>query len=285
MDILEKIVSWANEKNQVRALILSGSLAGIGKKDDLSDYDIALYGSDFDFIKDDRWLTGIQPYWICIHEHFEFWGYEIPSRLTIFDSISKVDFSFHPLELLRQLANAEKLPDCYQIGYEIILDKDGALTKMRKPSMKGFIANKPGQEEFRKNTDEFWFEVYHVAKYLYREDLWTAKSRDWDLKRQLRQMLEWNESSKRNWDFSPKDNGKEMKDWVDKYIWDRLGNCFGRFDSEESWDALDSTIKIYREITMETANYLEYDYDEQSDNKISQFIEDLKIKSGIKPGI
>jgi aminoglycoside 6-adenylyltransferase len=148
--------------------------------------------------------------------------------------------------------------------------------------MKGFIIKKPGPGEFRKNTDEFWFEVYHVAKYLYRGDLWAAKSRDWDSKEQLRQMLEWNESSRRNWNFSAKDNGKEMKDWVDRSIWDMLGKCFGTFEPEESWAALDYTIKIYRKITIETANHLGYEYNQRLYDKISQFIEDLKSKSGIK---
>ena len=282
MNMLEKIVSWANKNDRVRAVILSGSHASKGKTDQLSDYDLALYGSGFDFINDDCWLTEIEQYWICIHDHFNFWGYDIPSRLTIFDSTSKVDFSFHPLKLLRQLANTEKLPDCYQIGYKILLDKDGMLTKMKAPEMIGFIIKKPGPEEFRKNTDEFWFEVYHVAKYLYRGDIWTAKSKDWDSKERLRQMLQWNESSKRNWNFSAKDNGKEMKDWIDKHIWEKLGTCFGRFEPEESWQTLDNTIKIYREVTVETANCLEYEYDQQSDNHISQFIEDLKINSGIK---
>jgi aminoglycoside 6-adenylyltransferase len=282
MNILEKIISWTNRNDQVRALILSGSHAGKGKTDQLSDYDLAFYGSGFDFINDDRWLTEIEQYWICIHDHFDFRGYDIPSRLTIFDSTSKVDFSFHPLELLRQLANTEKLPDCYQIGYKILLDKDGTLTKMKEPGMIGFIIKKPDAEEFRKNTDEFWFEVYHVAKYLYRGDLWTSKSRDWDSKERLRQMLQWNESGKRNWNFSAKDNGKEMKDWIDKNIWEKLGACFGRFEPEESWQTLDNTIKIYREVAMETANRLAYEYNQQSDNHISQFIEELKIKPGIK---
>src|SRR3979411_740726 len=131
MDILEKILAWANKNDQVRALILSGSFAGKGKTDQLSDYDIALYGSDFGFINDDQWLTEIQHYWISIHSHFDFWGYDIPSRLIIFDSFSKVDFSFHPLELLKQLANTKVLPDCYQIGYKILIDKDRELEKMK----------------------------------------------------------------------------------------------------------------------------------------------------------
>jgi len=47
MQKLEKIINWANSKDEIRALILSGSLTAKGKKDELSDYDIAVFGKNF----------------------------------------------------------------------------------------------------------------------------------------------------------------------------------------------------------------------------------------------
>src|SRR5438105_1352626 len=132
MQKLEKIINWANSKDEIRALILSGSLAGKGKKDELSDYDIAVYGTNFYFIQDDNWLKEIQNYWLCIHDQFLFLDYEIPTRLTIFDAYFKVDFSFHPLELLDKFFTS--LPDDYNIGYKILLDKDGLFNEVLKPS-------------------------------------------------------------------------------------------------------------------------------------------------------
>jgi len=46
MELLEKIINWAEKKAGISVLILSGSLAAKGKKDSLSDYDIAVYGND-----------------------------------------------------------------------------------------------------------------------------------------------------------------------------------------------------------------------------------------------
>src|SRR5437870_5003291 len=113
MQKLEKIINWANSKDEIRALILSGSLAGKGKTDELSDYDIAVYGTDFYFIQDDNWLKEIQNYWVCIHDHFQFLNHNISTRLTIFDAYFKVDFSFYRLELLHKLSNNKTLPDGY----------------------------------------------------------------------------------------------------------------------------------------------------------------------------
>src|SRR3954463_9666521 len=164
---LEKIINWANSTESIRAIILSGSLTSKGKKDILSDYDIAFYGNDFTFIGNDEWLNNIQEYWVCIHDQFKFLGYDIPTRLTIFDEYFKVDFSFHPMEELQKMIDDKKIPDDYNIGYEVLLDKDGVLKYLIKPQYKGFVLTKPDEKAFQENVKEFWFECYHVAKYLY----------------------------------------------------------------------------------------------------------------------
>ena len=51
----------------------------------------------------------------------------------------KVDFSFYPITLLHALATIETLPDDYNIGYQILLDKDGILTKMPSPLSKDLL--------------------------------------------------------------------------------------------------------------------------------------------------
>jgi len=273
---LKKIINWANSTDQIRALILSGSLAGKGKMDKLSDYDIALYGTDFHFIQDDNWINEIQNYWVCIHDKFRFLNQDIPSRLTIFDAYFKVDFSFYPMKLLHEIAAIKTLPDDYNIGYQILLDKDEILTKMPPPSFEGFVIKKPGEKSFEENVNEFWFECYHVAKYLYRNELWTAKLRDMATKELLRQMLEWQEADKREWKFSAKNSGKEMQSWLSENSWQALHHCFGNFDKQDSWRALNNTIQLFRKAATETAHLLRYEYNKELDNYISGFINELE---------
>ena len=275
MDNLKKIIAWANDKASIRALILSGSLAGMGRKDKFSDYDIAVYGNNFDFIQDDQWLLEISNYLVCIHEKFEFLGHTIPTRLTIFDIDFKVDFSFHPLSLLVDMIENKNLPDDYTIGYQILLDKDGLAIHMQKPAYTGFKLIKPDEDAFKKNTDEFWFEVYHTAKYLYRDDLWAAKFRDWSAKKWMREMLQWEHACKLNWDFSPKNDGKNMRDWVDQKKWESLFLCFGSFDKKNSLEALENTIELYRTAATGVAKHLGYVYGQKSDAAISSFVKSL----------
>ena len=273
---LEKIVNWGKENSSVSVLILSGSLAGKGKKDDLSDYDIAVFGDDFDFIENDNWIKDIDDYLVCIHDQFEFFNLQIPTRLTILKEGTKIDFSFHPLHLLDKLINLEKLPDSYNIGYRILLDKKGIADNMPAPTFHGFRIDKPSAKDFELNNKEFWFETYHVAKYLSRQDLWTANLRASAAKKWLLEMIGWNHAVKMKWNFSPKNDGKNMKSWIEKKIWKELHDCFGRFDKKDCWKALEKTTKLYRKIAIRTAAHLSYKYDQVLDDGIMDFMKNLK---------
>jgi len=269
---LDHFLAWAEKNAAIRGVILTGSRAASGATNDsLSDYDVAIFGGD-DFIKTDGWLDEFQEFWVCIHDQFHLLGIEIPTRLVIFNDELKIDFSFHPMRILNKILSTQEVPDDFNIGYTILLDKDNILSQIKAPTFIGFSIKRPGEDDFRKNVDEFWFEVFHVAKYLSRNDLWAAKFRDFSTKNLLLQMLQWNEGSKREWGFSPKPHGKEMKGWVDANTWERLHACFGSFDSADSWTALQATVQLYREVAIETSRSLHYAYNQNLDDRISKFI-------------
>src|SRR6267142_1345805 len=248
---LEHFLSWAKKNARIRGVILTGSRAASRiTADNLSDYDVAVFGTDFDFIKNDFWLNELQEFWFCVHAHFHLLGVAIPTRLVIFNGALKVDFSFLPREILTQIVSCQELADGFNIGYTILLDKDNLLIQLPAPAFMGFILRKPSEAEFERNVGEFWFEVFHVAKYLLRNDLWTARFRDFSTKELLLQMLQWNQGSKTEWGFSPKPEGKEMKGWVDTKTWERLHSCFGSFDAGNSRAALEATLQLYREVAI-----------------------------------
>lgn len=274
---IERIIKWGQTTHEVRAMILTGSRASRNQTDFLSDYDIAIFGNDCNFISDDRWIENIDNYLICIHDKFIFLSYTIPTRLTIFKDISKVDFSFYPLEILSQLIS--DLPDAYNAGYGILIDKDELLRDMPLPDYKAYQCRKPDEKEFKRNFDEFWFEVYHVAKYLWRDDLWTAKLRDIAAKEKLRQMIEWNHAADFNWNFAPGCDGKRMNSWIDKNILQQLEQCWSGFNKDDNIQSLQATIELYRKLSTDTARRLGYDYNKEVDKNISSFIENLLKKN------
>jgi aminoglycoside 6-adenylyltransferase len=272
---LEKIVKWAGTKDAIKVILLTGSLASKGCVDELSDYDIAVFGTNFSFIEDDVWLQQIDDYLVCIHDHFQLFSYHISTRLTIFNPGFKVDFSFHPMEELEEIISSKVLPDSYNIGYTVLLDKDCVTEQLPAASYKGFIVKKPTHEEFQKNVNEFWFEVYHVAKYLKRGDLWSVKFRDWSAKQWLLQMLQWDSALLHDWNISYKNDGKEMQKWLPKDLWDELNNCFAPFDEANSTNALKNTMNLYRRLSTGMAKALGFRYNENLDSSMSAFVHSL----------
>ncbi len=273
---LQKVITWGKVNDCVDALMVTGSLAGNGKTDVLSDIDIAVFGNDFTFIQNDDWLSDIGNTWVCIHDQFYFEEYIIPTRLAIFNNGLKIDFSFHPTGILKDLANRKKLPDAYKNGYRVLLDKTGLTNNLEQPDYKAFFLLKPDMKTFQDNENEFWFECYHVAKYLQRNDLWTAKVRDSDAKKFVLKMLEWHHIARHATDFNPKLYGREMQNWLDRSLWNKLYDCYSGFDKESSWRALNNTIELYRSVAKETAAHFFFEYNDKLDNNMSSFIVKLQ---------
>ena len=122
---------------------------------------------------------------------------------------------------------------------------------------------------------EFWFEAYHVAKYLARNDLWLAKARDWATKQQLLTAIEWYERAKNGPHYDTQWQGKGMQAWVSPEIWEKLNDSFASFRVEDSWKALLATTILFRGICMDLATMLGYEYPRDMDANISGFIHAL----------
>ena len=149
---LEHFLTWAENNVSIRGVILTGSRAGkSASTDNLSDYDVAVFGNDFDFIKNDRWLNDIQEFWVCMHDQYNLLGAEVPSRLVLFNDELKIDFSFHTVEILNSIIATQELPDGFNMGYAVLLDKDENLIRLPPPAYKGFILNRPSEADFGKN--------------------------------------------------------------------------------------------------------------------------------------
>ena len=177
-EILKKIIDWAQNEDNVRGLIIVGSRALEGQSDELSDLDISLFTNNKDsYIEDDSWISSISNEWVYSPDKYYFNDVLVPTRLVIYEGGVKVDYSLWSVDVAAQLAKS----DYFDTGYKVLVDKDELFKGFKEPSLKPSIPTKPTEKEFTHIIKEFWFEAYHVAKYLKREDLWLVKFRDWSL--------------------------------------------------------------------------------------------------------
>jgi len=275
--IIDKIVQWAKEQEPIKVLILTGSRAGKGPKDELSDYDIAVFTTDIKkYATDDSWIHNFESVWVCEPCQLYVNNKEYPTRLVIYKDGLQVDFSFFGLDVLKSLIQKDELPVEYNLGYKVLLDKQGLTKNLKPPTYQYSYTQKPSKEEFELAIRIFFFEAFKEAKALVRNDLGHAKLRDSITKKYLLRMIEWHAKAKHGWDYYTNCHGKRMQSWVDPEIWQKLHGTFAHFDAKDSWEALIKTIDLFREITTKTAQLLDFDYPDGMDKNITYFLKNLK---------
>jgi aminoglycoside 6-adenylyltransferase len=271
--MIEALIDWGNSHSEIRALLLTGSRAIDGRSDAFSDYDLAVFlKDDTEFLSSNDWLEELGSPWVCVHETIEWKGTVLPTRLVIFDPGEKVDFAFYPTWVLEDFAQ-KPLPDAFAAGYHILVDKDTHAAKMDEPSNDCYQESPPTEKEFLRIIEEFWFELWHVAKYLARADLWSADFRMTGIKQEfLLPMIRWHTQAKHDWEYATHSQGKRMQEWVDSEIWNAVSRCLPGFGGAGYPKAVTCTMELFRRLAKESAERLGYSYPQQIDDRISLFI-------------
>jgi len=267
--VLEKIIDWAKQNNNVIALIMTGSQAK-KKVDEFSDYDIEIIAKNpEEFAKTNEWFNKFGK--VVVFLPFDE-GQDYPTRLIIYEDGAKVDFTLADESRLDRLK--ERLDDLYERGYKVLLDKTGITKELPQPTKKT-THKLPSKEEYLKTVSEFWFEAFHIPKYLLREDLWVVKFRDWTMKEMLLKMLEWCTLAK-NPNTDVWHIGIKMKDWLEPELWQELNKIFAHFDKQDSWNGLLAEINLFRKVSKEVADKLGFEHPEKIDKTISKYIQSYK---------
>lgn len=269
--LLKTITNWSKKQEDIRLLILLGSRANKRKIDQVSDIDLALFSTDAQrYSSHPEWFQAFGPVWLSIPQieadHF--------ATKVIYEGGVLADFTIYPVEALNAMQTA--LPGFLEPGYKVLIDKDRFARNLPKPSKKQVPPESPTYEALSASIEKFWFNAYHVAKYLTRDDLWRAKYYDWELKQLLLKMMGWHALVVRDQhDFSVHE-GKLLKEWLDLDTYTDLMTIFGRFYPADSWRALEDTIKIYAKLSAEVADTLQFDAREDLAEKFTGLIQSLK---------
>jgi len=271
---IRSFTRWSKSQEDVCALILLGSHAGKGKTDRMSDIDLCLFvAHPADFINQQAWLHQFAPVWVSVIEHED----DRPIIKVIFAPGLMVEISIYSLDALIEMRSA--LPPYLEPGYEILVDKDKQACNLPKASRTYTPPENPTPEAYLAVTQRFWFNAFNTARYIWRGELWRAKTFDWQLKQDLLQMMGWHAALCRGQANFTTYEGKHLQDWTDPETYAALKAAFGRFDPSDSWLALEETIKIFTRLSKEAAVTLEIDYPQELEANFIDLIADLRANS------
>jgi aminoglycoside 6-adenylyltransferase len=261
--LLERIVQWARAEPAVLGLTLTGSRAGPEPPDDLADLDVQVFataGAALDARED--WLAALGPVWVQVRDEYRDGGECVPTRLVVFAGGVKVDFAFY--DAGRRFTTAAG-----RSAVRVLLDKP-PYAEEPAPGPRG---PEHGQAAFSALVEEFWFEAYHVGKYLARADMWPARSRHEAVLDRLLAMLEWHYESAHG--SPPLGAGKRLASWAPPFVRESPSRLYARPDVERSWMALWETIVLFRRLARETAAARGFQYAELVDRDLTGFLEAL----------
>lgn len=265
---LDTILHWARHEADIRALVVTGSLARHDDSiDEYSDLDIQVIATEIKrYIADDSWLEQLGEVWIRFPLN-----QNAPYRLVWFKGGIKVDFQFLDLRDL----NLRDLTDEYKRGYHILLDKDNHF-RCLPPSPRVFPqAPSPSVSEIQATINEFWFEAIHVAQFIRRREFWVVKHRDWTMKTNLLRMLEWHSRLVSREPINTWQLGRRVAHWAGEDIYAALAHIWTGWDALALWDALLAQLELFSRLSLGLAIALQFNYDERRFRQIDAYIRQL----------
>jgi aminoglycoside 6-adenylyltransferase len=274
---IEHLIRWAEGQPLVRVLLLTSSRAiPHAPVDVFSDYDVILVVRHVhSFYKDPSWLEAFGRVLVLYRDPLiSEGGLERSAFVTQYENGLKIDFSLWPVELLARIVNEPHLPDEFDAGYRVLLDKDSLTGGLKPPAYRGYIPTPPTATEYLETVQSFFLDATYVAKYLWRDDLMAAKYLlDCCMKQEsLRPMLEWHAEIDHHWSVKPGPYGRRLKRWLRADLWDELENTYTGAGLEANWEAMFRMIDLFQKAAIEVGEHLGYTYPADLDQRVIAYL-------------
>lgn len=245
-----------------------------------SDYDIILALRDVQSFYGDRtWLEAFGPILVFYRDPLIFdRGLARSAYVTQYENGLKIDFSLWPVELLKQVVADPKLPDEFDAGYQVLLDKDHLTDGLKPPTYAAYIPLPPTETEYQETVEVFFLEATYVAKLLWRDDIMAAKHILDELMKQehLRPMLEWLIELEHQWSVKPGLHGQRLKQWLRRDLWSELERTYTGAELKANWAALFDTVRFMRRVAIEVGDRMGYAYPQGLEQRVVAYLQKVK---------
>ncbi len=273
-NVLEQLIQFAEEDENIRALVLQGSFVNKNVElDDFSDLDPLFFVKDVTpFIEKVDWKNrfGKPISWFhdegLSHDNQKWY-----TRLTIYDDGFKIDFGFQSIAL-GKYANEMPL-------YRIYVDKDNIIPLPEVSDERKFYVKQPTQEEFLERIQTFFYDTSYVAKALARDEIFFAKHIDADLKsNKIKPLLDWYLGVKFDFQVNPGLMGRYYHSYLDKETRDLLLETYTTSNKEETAKVLLKLFDLVHQVGTFIAKELNFAYPYQQEQDMRKYCEDIFVR-------
>ena len=282
-DLVKRFVQLAERRSDIRGALIVGSRARVEQPaDEWADLDIVVFTSDPEYyLTKTDWTKSIGDYWLTFLEPTAA-GNETERRV-LFEGGLDVDFAIFPLRVYEGFVKNEGLSpefmaqavDTFERGVRILVDKDKKLSQFvdKMSSIERIPPHPPNQPEFLQVVNDFLYHALWTAKHLKRGELWWAKMcSDCHMQHLLLRMTEWHAHAMHGCNYDTWFRGRFLEKWADSRVVEGLHSAFAHYDVDDLSRALIEELKLFRWISQETAEKLQYQYPVEADEHVTEWI-------------
>ena len=278
-EIFDLILNFAKNDENIRAVVLNGSRANPNAPKDLfQDFDIACLVKDVTPYMRNPEIPKLFGEILILQEPEDM--QDPPSEnvgtyayLMQFKDGNRIDLGFLPLDRLD-----EWIKDSQTI---VLVDKDNILGDIPPASDRDYLAKKPTDKQFQDCCNEFWWVTPYVAKALWRGELTNAKhTMDVYVRDQLMKMLVWYFGVKTDFKKAPGKAGKYITKRVEPDLWAELEKTYSDANFENIWESLFVMGSLFRRLAKAVASHFGFQYPQQDDDNVSEFLPRIKNLPG-----
>ncbi|OGO52327.1 MAG: hypothetical protein A2148_01525 [Chloroflexi bacterium RBG_16_68_14] len=94
----------------------------------------------------------------------------------------------------------------------------------------------------------------------------------------LLRMLEWHARATHGWDYETWYTGRFVDRWADPRAAAALRETFARYDEEDVWRALFSTMELFGWLARETAERMNFTYPAAAEERVTEWVQARFLK-------
>jgi len=279
---LQQIMNWAKDNNDIRLMMLTSSLVNpLAPVDDFSDLDVELVFEDIDpYQFNHQWTSLFGKPISMVEEDETFFDNKHAMKMVLYDDHVKVDFKLYKKAAFINDALSDTLPEDWDIGYKVLVDKDDISHYLKAPTYQSTIIQQPTEKKFTQVMNDCWWDMTYVAKCLARDEIFYAKFMTENMIRTdyLVPIIEWYIASENNWGITTNKHGRLFKKYLSPDLWNKIEATFSGSNMEDNWNALFAYADLIHQLGMTLSEKLRYDYPTELEHNIRKYL--TEVRSG-----
>lgn len=274
--MMDLILNFAEQDERVRVVAMNGSRVNSNVPTDIfQDYDIVYIVNDVpSFVEDCNWTDYFGEK--IIMQMPDATGDSLENNdgryayLMLLADGNRIDLRLFPLSLQATYINEDRL-------IKVLLDKDQRMPELPSPTDKDYHIQCPTAQQYADCCNELWWVSTYIAKGLWRQEiLYAIDHLHLYVRPMLLQMITWQVGIATGFQVSVGKNHKYLQQYVDPEVWTQLVATYPQADDEQVWQALQQTGDLFRQVALDVATQLHFEYDRVQDQQVSAYLEHIR---------